>query len=257
MKSMSGTLGSLVLAILLVFCLFLIANDSFAADDLDTENLPKDGKVEVVYPVEKLLPYRERRGSWSGVFGVSVDQVFPDQYRSKINDDSYETLFGTTPINIIQAQVGAQYNFALGSISATLIAGVGEVDDSHGHSGVSDNLKVTKKGATLSYMMDALFSEPYVVPYIQGQLISFDWEENRLDQSSKSGTTDFGGSVTFGLLIQLNALDPVSSLQAQDTIGLNNTFLDLFVSQYNLSETETNPNFETGVNYGAGLRLEF
>lgn len=256
MKFNSGSLGSLVLAVLLVFCLILIANDSFAA--VDSEDVPQDGKIEIVYPAVRTAPYRERRGAWSTIFALNVDQVLPDKFRSQVNNESYQDLFGSTPVRLVQAEIGMKYNFPLGSLGAALLYGGGAVEDGHGlASGATDELELTKKGAAFSFVMDNLFPEPYVAPYIEAQAYNFDWRESRTTQEKKTGSTAFGSALTFGALFQLNWLDSASALQAQDTIGLNNTYLDIFVSQYNSSESESDPNFQTDLNYGAGVRLEF
>lgn len=250
----SGTLGSLVLAILLVFCIFLIARESFA---VESEVVPNDGKVEVIYPAQSSRAYRDRRSSWSTMFAINVDQILPDSFRSQVNNDSYTTMFGKTPIKMLQAEIGTKYNFPLGSLGVNLMVGTGTVDDLHGTTGPGDSLDILKKGASLSFIMDNLFKEPYVAPYIQGQMYSFEWKESRNDGSERAGSTSLGMALSFGFLIQLNWLDPESSTVALDSLGLNNTYLDLFVSQYNTSNGESDPDFQTSMNYGAGLRFEF
>jgi hypothetical protein len=254
MKSFSEALGSVVLAVLLAFCLLLFARESLADE---SGLVPKDGKVEIVYPVEKTASYRERRRNWSTIFAINVDQILPDKFRSQVNDDSYQDMFGDSTIDLIQAELGMKYNFPLGAIGAGLIVGTGQISDSHGLQDVQDHLSLFKKGATLSFVMDNLFPEPYIAPYVEGQIYSFDWKEKRTTGESKSGSTEFGSAITIGMLIQLNWLDKDSALQAQDSIGLENAYLDLFVTQYNTSEDEKDPNFQTGMNYGAGIRLEF
>jgi len=258
MRNLQSHLGSIVLGVLLVFCLLLLAEQTFAAPLEDT---PDDGTVEIVYPSERLAPYRERRGNWGAVFGIQVDQIFPDKYRSRIDDVNYETLFGSSPINLIQGQVGAKYNFSLGSVGANLLLGAGEVQDGRigNEYGTDDdaNLQLTKIGASANFIMDALFDEPYIAPYIEGQIFKMAWLESSQNTDSIAGTTEISSAFTVGVLIQLNWLDPASAFTAQETSGLQNTYLDVFVSQYNSSGADTDPNFETATNYGGGLRFEF
>lgn len=255
MKPETGNMGSFVLLLLFLFSLMLMAADGFAQE---TTPQAEDGKVDVIYPAEARVPYRERRGPWSVIVGANMDQVLPSNFRSKVSDDSYEALFGQNPLSLIQIEIGGKYNFGLGAVAASAIIGQGEISDNA--IGTPRSLSLLKKGFSASWIMDALFSEPYVAPYIGGQLFFFDWSEGDdvvLAKSSQAGTTSLSSAVSAGLLIQLNWIDPDASLFSQSSIGLENAYLDIFVSQYNTSQSETDPNFETDVNFGAGLKLEF
>jgi hypothetical protein len=244
--------NSVVLALLLCLCVLLLARESLAED---SEPESTDGKVEIIYPAQSTLPYRDRRGAWSGIFAINVEQIFPGKFRSKISNDSYETLFGETPVPVAQVEAGAQANFGIGSLGASLVYGYGGVKDAR--SGSDRVLNLTKQGLTLNLTLNTLFSEPYVAPYLQTQFTMFGWEESSFGQPDKSGTTALSTAITVGLLFQLNELDPDSTLQARNNSGINNTFLDVYLSQYNTSESESDPNFESSMNLGAGLRLEF
>ncbi len=254
MKITSGHLGSITLMALLAFCLLLIANETFA---MTGEPVSQDGKIEVIYPTEKSSPYRDRRGNWSTIFAVNVDQMMPEKYRSPLTSDSYTDLFGETPIKLLQIEIGGKANFVLGSFGASLIYGSGSVADSRGQTGPGDQLKLTKVGGSLTYTMDNLFQEPYVAPYVQAQMYQMSWNETRNDSTSKEGTTSYGSALSMGMLFQLNWLDPSSAVAAMDSVGLENTYVDLFVSQYGTSNSEEDPDFQTDLNYGAGIRFEF
>jgi len=248
----------LVLSILLLFCLFLMAEDSFAEALPDT---PSDGKIEIDYPADRLMPYRNRRSTWGVNFGIQMDQMLPDSYRSPIDDEPYKNLFGSSTINLVQGQVGMKYNFSLGSLGANLLLAAGEVQDNRiGNDTQTDtdaDLQLTKMGLSFSYVMDNLFPEPYVAPYIEGQVFKMDWLEKSKGGPSKSGVTGVSSALTIGVLIQLNWLDSDGAFLAQESSGLQNTYLDLFVSQYNSSGEGGDPNFQTDFNYGGGLRFEF
>lgn len=261
-KKTASHLGSLVLTVLLAFSILLIAIDTFAAVS-DTEALPNDGKIEVVYPADRLVPYRERRSTWGATFAIQNEQMYPSNFISQYDGFTYEKMFGQSPINITQGQVGVKYNFGAGALTAGLLFGAGSVYDTiirYEYTPVQDidsELELTKMGASFSYMLDTLFAEPYIVPYIEGQIVRFDWQESTVGLEAKSGTTDFSTVFTVGALVQLNWLDPASSLEAQKSSGLENTYLDVFASQYQASSGTGDPNFETDFNFGAGLRFEF
>lgn len=252
MNSRSGNLGSFVLLILLIASLIMIAQETSARDN---DEDPGDGKVEIVYGAETTVPYKQRRGNWSLVWALNMDQVVPGKYRSQVNNDSYTDVFGEDPVKLIQLEAGVKFNFALGSLGASVLGGAGSV--TKGGTGPGDKLSLTKKGLSLNFFMDNLFQEPYVVPYLQGQMYNFDWKETRDNSLENAGTTGFGMAMTFGALFQLNWLDPDTALKSMNAFGLQNTYLDLFVSQYNTSNSEEDPDFQTDMNYGAGIRLEF
>lgn len=246
-------------SIRLIFHLCLVASAIFAfsvptlaADELADES--SNGNIDVYYSAEALAPYKERKSNWSGVVGIAVDNYLPDMYRSNIGGGSYEQLFGTAPIPMAVLTIGTKYNFSLGSLGLSAHYGIGEVSDDR--IGQTVKLQVQKKGAQATFTMDALFDEPYVAPYVGLQAFNIDYKEKD-NTNSDSGSTAIATGVTVGLLLQLNALDSDSALMAQNSIGLDNTFLNLFLSQYNTSGSETDPNFQTSFNWGAGFLLDF
>jgi hypothetical protein len=226
------------------------------ADDADFEEYGNpSGKVEVQYPAEARASYRDRRGDWSPVIGINMSQVLPKRYYSQIDGNSYGDMFGANKsLSLIQAQLGEQYNFRLGSFGASLDLGGGSVNGSG--IGESRTLTLLKAGGALTYTMNNIWPEPYVAPYVSGEIYTFKYKEDGATDS-KSGSTAAGMSFTVGLLVQLNWLDPESSLDARNSSGLNNIFLDLFAEQYNTSSSSADANFESDLNWGAGLKFEF
>jgi hypothetical protein len=261
--SVASHLGSFVLSILLVLCIFLMAVQSFAATSPELEEGFKDGKIEVVYPADRLVPYRERRSNWGFTFGIQNEEMYPGSFKSQYDEFDYESMFGSSPIYLTQGQIGIKYNFSLGSIGASAVLGAGSVYDTRiryqyaGTPDIDSELQLTKMGAAFTYTMDALFGEPYVAPYIEAQVFQLQWQESSKGLESKKGTTNFATALTVGALFQLNWLDEASAFEAQKSSGLENTYLDLFFTQYQASTGSGDPNFETDFNFGAGLRFEF
>jgi hypothetical protein len=52
-------------------------------------------------------------------------------------------------------------------------------------------------------------------------------------------------------------LDQDTAKESTFSTGLENTFIDLYITQYAKTESEDDPNTETDLGYGAGIRLEF
>lgn len=255
MKITQSHLGNFVLTLLLFFCLILIARESLANSETETEDTVQDGKVEILYSPDELTTYKERKQDRSFLFSVSVDNLILNQFKSPIDDQLYEDLFGEQTIPLVQLDLGIKQNFGFGGVYASFIIGKGEVSERT--SGQLTTMNLQKKGISLGLIADRLFQEPYVAPYISWQLFNFDWEERTEFQGSKHGETGLANAVQGGVLFQLNWLDPDTALDGQRSSNLTNTYLDLFVSQYNTSDRAEDPDFQTGVNFGFGLRLEY
>jgi hypothetical protein len=58
-------------------------------------------------------------------------------------------------------------------------------------------------------------------------------------------------------LIQLNWIEKETAKLAYLGQGLENTYLDVFWTQYQNTDDELDPAFENDFNFGVGLRLEF
>jgi hypothetical protein len=210
------------------------------------------GKVEIQYEAQALAPYRERRGSWSAILGLNVSAFQPRKYYSRIDGRSFGELFGENQsIYLGQMQLGAQYNFALGSIGSALDIGYGQAG------GSSRALDLIKEGVSLTYTMNNLWAEPYIAPYISGELLRYDYNDHGDGVEGDQGATSLTTAFTVGVLVQLNWIDPESALDARNSSGLENIFLDVFASQYNTSQSESDINLQSDLNWGAGLRLEF
>jgi hypothetical protein len=234
----------------------LLALFCFASSLFASEEDPNDGKIEIVYPAEKLAPYKLRRADWGFLFGLSGEQIVPTKFRSRIDNSSYAELFGTSPMQAGQLELGLKYNFMLGSLGASVLYGNGGVHD--GRIGDGRTLNVTKKGLHLTYTMDNLFNEPYVAPYGGVQFASWEWTEFADTALTKeTGSTSLTGGLTVGVLLQIDWLMPGEALNARNSSGIENTFLDLYVSQYNASEAKEDQNLQTDMNYGFGLKVEY
>lgn len=242
---------------LISIILFLSSVSSFATDDIAGEEMAaSDGTVEVEYLPQVTLPYRERRPSWALAMSVGQEVITPDSFVSIQDNSSYETLYGSGAIHMVQATLGFKYNIPMGAVSAEGIFATGNVADDR--TGSSRSLSLTKKGVQATWTLDAIFKEPLVAPYVSGQIFELDYNDKGASTGNSAGTTAPTSSIVLGLLLQLNSLDPTdTAMVAHHDFGLNNTYLDLFVSQYNSSTSSSDPEFQTAVNWGAGLRLEF
>jgi hypothetical protein len=225
----------------------------------DTSNL-----VELHYPVDADVPYKQRRLTSAFTMGFSYENFYPNKYTSIINlTDSYNDMFGNSEIPMLNMDIGYKYNFSLGSLIAGVGIGIGRLTDSHKQ--IYSQLEFTKTMAYAGYVMDSIFNEPYVAPYFMGGTTLFSIKESVADETptgnvntvTESGSTNTGFFYKVGALIQLNWIEDDVFRKGLIDYGLQNTYLDVFVTQYTTSISEDDPDIETGINFGAGLRVEF
>lgn len=250
MKYLRNLLNNAILTGLFFISLFLFVNEAFANED---------GVIEIIYAPDYQAVFDERKSDISFSAGLNVDMIIPDKFRSRLDSGTYDQVFDSDPLPLIQVEMGPKLNTRLGGFSLNGLFGYGEVSG-RDLSGLNRKLIMQKMGASLSYTLDTLFDEPYLAPYASVSLSTLKWEESRSNSGkteTNSGETDVALGISAGLLIQLNWIDPQAAIVAQNTSGLENTYLDLYLSQHNTSNSVSDANFETDVNFGAGLKLEF
>ena len=215
-----------------------------------------DGKVEVEYLPQSELPFKERKTNWTFLFGLGQEQVMPLGFTSSKDQSTYSNLFGENPVRIQQVTAGIKYNTSIGGLSAEGVLSSGTLRDNR--SGLVRSLSLQKRGLQVGWVLDALTEDQLFTPYINGQLFELDYLDKGSASGNSSGTTAPALGYGVGILIKLNSLDPTdTAIVAHRAYGLNNTFIDIFLSEYNASSDNTDPQLQTATNWGIGLKLEF
>lgn len=211
--------------------------------------------VEVHINQDVLAPYKERREKHGIYFGVQYEPLVLKNYESTLQSGvKYGSLFGDEAISLIRANMNYKYNFEMGSLALGGDVGSGEVKGSK--SGSSTTLSVLKYGINMQFTIDNVWPEPYAAPYFGLNLWQMDLSEKN-PTDSYSGVTQIGYNYMLGVLVQLDWLDKDTAKESTFSTGLENTFLDLYITQYAKTESAEDPNTETDLGYGAGVRLEF
>lgn len=212
--------------------------------------------VEVEINQDFLASYKERREDHGIYFSLAYESLKLKNFTSATDGLTYEALFGESDIPLILVGLDYKYNFSLGSVAVGLQVGKGEV--SRDKSGVERRLTAGKYGVGLKYTVDNILDEPYVAPYVGINFWRMELEEkNKATGTSISETTQMGYNYSLGLLIQLDWVERESAKTTTFNWGLENTFLDIYATQYAKTTAEDDPNTETDLLLGAGLRLEF
>ena len=212
--------------------------------------------VEINYPIDVFAPYKERRRTHAANFGLHLENYVPGRWESLIDSEYYEDTYGKTPIALTSIEGGYKYNFILGSVS--FLGGIGYGEAKTTFLGASRVMGVYKYFGRGMYALDNLLPEPYIVPYVAGSV----WQMRI--KESETGSDD-GGTVTsgvgfdysFGALFQLNWMDPDLASQTLNENGIQNTYLDIFVTQYLKTLKKDDSSLASNFILGLGLRLEF
>ena len=250
---------SLKLKTLVAIATTMIAAQALGAVDeeavIEDYREPLSDIVEMHIPIEVNQPYRNHRQDHGFMFGLNYENTQMFNYVSIVDFVTpFSEMFGDIEIPIYNMSLGYKYNFILGSLAANLGLGYGTYTSSD--SGILRSLTFMKYSASASYIADTLFSEPYVAPYVTVGVNQFDITESAAEQEFSHGI-QAAYFFTAGALFQLNWLDDEVARKSLVDYGLENTYLDVFVTQFQPSVDPEDPNTETEYTFGAGLRLEF
>jgi hypothetical protein len=244
---------------------FLFGSVIFISFNAHSQGLQAKGSVVVETPEDPNLSYRQRRGTHGALFSVFSETFDPVNYQSGFGDGYIGDLFGNTEFRLSGIELGYKYNASVGSLAALFSYGTGSGDGKDGRT-----LTFTKQSLGINAALDAIFDEPWVVPYGQISMNLFDVTEG------KTGADDFKESTSpvmgykYGLLFQLdwleNSLDPDARAQRLHSSGLENTFIDVYYANYmassnaqdvNVVNGDGEGNLESTGQLGLGLKMEF
>jgi hypothetical protein len=212
--------------------------------------------VEVELPRDTLLPYMQRRDNHGFYFGIDYEGVDLRNYVSVLDNtnQSYRDIYGENTVALIRLSFDYKYNTAIGSFAAGVDYGMGSLEGTK--TGTTHTLNLARYGIGFKWTLDTLWDEPYVAPYAGINIWEMSIKESTTTDSFEM-TTGYGYNYTLGFLFQLDWIDYDAAKSSTFNWGLENTFLDLYTTQYAKTASNTDPNTETDFIYGAGLRMEF
>ncbi len=231
----------------------LITSLSARADEQHT-TIHNPPLVEVYHAQDSLSPYKERRADHGFMISINSENFLPKNYISTLDNSIYTDLYEESPIAIMGVEFSYKYNFSMGSMGLGLGYGMGSI--SSNFSGEERELSITRPFGSATYIMDNLFSEPYVAPYAELKVWQISVEE-KSPTDKFDAQTDMGFTYSVGALIQLNILDQDASEGATHNYGLENTYLDVFMAKTTQTQGSEDADTESDFSFGAGIRLEF
>ncbi|MBC7421064.1 MAG: hypothetical protein H7328_10085 [Bdellovibrio sp.] len=235
------------------------------------DDTPDRGQVIVERPVDITGSYKERRGTHGGLFSINYEKYNPLDYASQFLNGGYiENITSSTQIDLVSGELGYKNNFKLGSAAILLGYARGSSSPS-GDASMNKDRKLTLARTSLSanFALDAIFDEPYLVPYVQGGIYHFNVTEKKA-ADTLSATSDYAFNYRFGVLFQLNwietAIDSSTQTDGLRSSGLQNTYIDIYYVDHLAASGATDPavansngtvNMRSAGELGVGLKIEF
>ncbi len=205
-------------------------------------------------PLDRLASYRDRRMSTGALLSVAYSQFRPMDYDPSFAVQDFDTIYGGDPTQMVEFSLLYKLNFALGSISLGLGVGYEKLESDLTFVDSYLSLIPVRLEGVLAF--DALFDNPYFVPYGVAGVYTVYYREEQA-ASAFSGTTQaapyFGG----GLQIRIDNFIPEDSFNAYRENYQENSFVYVEARQWLESSTIQDPDFSTGLQFGAGMRFEF
>lgn len=192
----------------------------------------EDGKKKI-----KSSPYRERRSKWGTRLGFGVSLYESSEGQFERDGTPFFAEFGLNR-NFQFFSLGAE----VGALSMTLEAAGGTEVDVLGFSG------------GLFLFLDGLFSNPWVVPFGGGGVMTISGESDVGDVETDEDIVPYFKA---GFLIQLNWLDRATAGMGYYNYGLENTFMIVQVRQISSTSDTAAVDFESDPIIEAGIQLEF
>lgn len=220
-----------------------------------TTKAEEAGWVEV-RPVEQAYrSYLQRRDSGGWMFAFGIENYRPDSFVSPVDGLTYDEIFdGEFQLPYLEAG----YKKNLGPLSFGLLLNYAFVHPSGYANGESRDYTWERKAIKLMVIFDGIADEPRLAPYASFGLYQMGLDESlSVTDLTFSGQTQTGSLMTLGLLIQLNWIEPEASRWAWLSAGVENTYLDFFMSQHGPPSGSDDPDTSSKFNWGAGLRIEF
>lgn len=213
--------------------------------------------VEVQRAEDPFKSYLQRRARSGFLFSVSSTEILMENMTTLegTNEIPYDELYTGDTVPMAEIFIGYKFNFPT-LASVHLDIGYGHMETESAVSGTKRKIAIDKPEVRAGIILDGLFSEPYVAPYFNATAWKMSVTESN-STDSQSYDTAIGFSYTFGLLFQLNWLDPQPAYQVRSGYKVQNTYLDVFVTQLMETQGENDPDTSTEPSYGVGLRLEF
>lgn len=217
-----------------------------------------DNLVEVRSNRTIFLPYKQRQNPWGFSVSFGGEFLYFPNLVSQFDEATYEDMFGTSLQMATSIELGPKYNMTWGSLGMTFGFAQLKISDDR-LDGVEAGLSLSRYSGTLTYYLDTISTEAYVIPYIGAGVWQADYEEtsDEYPGEKEKYTTEVGYHWRAGGLFSLSWLEPNTALRSRRSVGLQEAFLNVYVSSTYMAESEPDPDLESEYDIGASVLLEF
>ena len=229
------------------------------SDPMPTSSEAEDEKPFVVVEIGKdwSSSYKDRRSFWGVDFAIHSEAGKLREFTSPFDGKDFQNSFQTNEVRFVSLDLGVRTNFPVVSLISGLSFGTSEVTSPI----FGTRLSLVKKAVHFQLLADAIFSEPYVAPYVGIHFFNLDYTLSQ-GESKETGSTPSRMGTRYGLLVQINSLDPDGVKDGRREYGLQNAYLDLFLSTYpagskTLANGSPGPDMSWNNQLGVGLKLEY
>ena len=206
-----------------------------------------------------LVPYRIRRNRFDSQITLTASEYSPVNYQTDYlspGTQSFSQLYSSSAVPMVEASYMFRYNFSLGALA---------VEGAYGYyNATSKSIEIgnaslagqeTRLG--LRYIMDTLWREPVIAPYIMGGAYQFQYSETQ-GNSKLVGRTNFAPYWGFGAFLQLNWLDARSTVAGYNEAGVENWYLFAEAREYMSvgSSGANEKDFSSPLSLAMGLSVE-
>ncbi len=206
----------------------------------------------------RLVPYRIRRNRWDNQITFTASEYSPANYQTDFlnpNQASFSDIYGTSGLPLLEGSYMIRYNFTLGAIGLEAAYGFYKTNSKAPAEIGNAQLSAYEDRIGLRYIMDTIWREPVIAPYIMGGAYQFQYTEQQ-GNAKLNGRTTFAPYWGAGALFQLNWTDANASASGYEEAGIENWYVFTEGREYLSSGQTSERDFSSPFSLSVGLSVE-
>jgi len=206
----------------------------------------------------RLLPYKYRRAKWGHMITLGASMYQPVNYQTYFESasaGSYSLYYPSPSVPLVELCYTYRYNWAFGGIGIDVAYSYFQAQANQATFGAGSlTIQPIRIGGKL--ILDTLFGEPYVAPFVYGGMYEAFYSESQGNVTAGGNTAPalYYGA---GVLLQLNWLDESAAVESYNQSGIENSYFYIDVRQYQQSSSAADPNLSSNLVVGGGVAMEF
>ncbi len=206
----------------------------------------------------RLVPYRIRRNHWDNQITFTASEYSPTNYQTDFlnpNQASFSDIYGTSGLPLLEGSYMLRYNFALGALGIEGAYGYYKTNTTAPGEMGNAQLSAMEDRLGLRYIMDTIWREPAIAPYIMGGAYQFQYTEAQ-GNAKLNGRTTFAPYWGAGCFLQLNWIDANATMDGYEEGGIENWYVFAEGREYMSSGQSNERDFSSPFSLSVGLSIE-